>query len=104
MITSMNLSTDSFKSCFGNGFLKLSECFKEEEIVNCIIKRLGKDSKKFEMLIKRQTGREQQKVKMDFELKEQWYYSRIPEVCLFRICIVALVCTDCTDKISRFCL
>ena len=73
----MNLSTDSFKSCFGNGFLKLSECLKEEEIVNGIIRRLGKDSKRFEMLIKRQTGREQQKVKMDFELKEQWYCSRI---------------------------
>ncbi|XP_078310486.1 uncharacterized protein LOC111133220 isoform X2 [Crassostrea virginica] len=96
-----------FQELFGDRFLEvvLNPCLKEEEIVNGIIKRLGKDSKKFEMLIKRQTSREQQKIKTDFEMKEQWSYSRLEFVCSGSALspLFALIALQ-HDQLSIFCL
>ena len=56
------------------------------------------------MLIKRQTGREQQKVKKDFEMNKQCYYP-IKYVCSGSAFspLFALIALK-HDKISRFCL
>ncbi|XP_078311433.1 uncharacterized protein LOC144618711 [Crassostrea virginica] len=96
-----------FQELFGDRFLEvvLNPCLKEREIVNDIIKRLEKDSKKIEMLMKRQTGCEQHKVKMDFEMKEQWYITRLQFVCSESALspLFALIALQ-HDEISGFCL
>ncbi|XP_078310475.1 uncharacterized protein LOC144618392 [Crassostrea virginica] len=96
-----------FQELFGDRFLEvvLNPCLKEEKIVDGIIKRLEKDSKNFEMLIKRQTSREQQKLKMDFEMKDHFYFSRLQFVCAESALspLFALIALQ-HDQISGFCI
>ena len=96
-----------FQELFGDRFLEvvLNPCLKEEKIVDGIIKRLEKDSKKFEMLMKRQTSREQQKLKMDFEMKDHFYFSRLQFVCAESALspLFALIALQ-HDQISGFCI